>query len=235
MKAMKKLSCVILSLLMAVAMPVAAMAADFTPSVQAKLAPEVVEYTVNVEGADSLTLTITPVADSATAPVAIQETLDADYAELAGAEDVGDVIPNLPSVLEDAGIEAPTSSAVITDVFDFSLIDEDGNQVELKDGESVTVTFSYTFDTVNFDLVVAHKNSVSGQWEALPSENVVVNGDDTVTVTFDQLCTVCTILFPKAASAPQTNDYTGYIFCGIALAAAGTIIGVAVKSKKKEN
>ncbi len=234
MKTMKKLSCVILSLLMAVAMPVAAMAADFTPSVQAKLAPEVVEQTVNVEGAESLTLTVTPVSSSATAPAAVQEALDAAYEELATAEDVSTVIPNLGDVLTSANIEAPASSAVVTDVFDLSLIDENGEQRTLNEGESVTVSVNYTYDTVNFDLVVAHKNTVSGQWEALPSENVVT-GDGTVTLTFDQLCPVAFMLLPKAASAPQTIDYTGYIFCGLALAAAGTVIGVAVKSKKKEN
>jgi LPXTG-motif cell wall-anchored protein len=210
MKKVKKFAAL---LLIAGLLSAQAFALDVTPSVESKDAPEVTA-TVEVNGvATSVAVVVTPVskAEHDDTPEEISEALVAAKEDLTSVTTLGDlktddggtIQADLEKALE--GTENKVEDLVVTNVFDVSLVDEDGNPIDTNG--PVTLTFAVAGD----NLVVLH-SPTAGVWEVIDSSKVKVNDDGTVNVTFDSLSPI--VFLSVAATDVVPDDGSGVVTPG---------------------
>ena len=234
----------ILVMLLSLCMP--AMAADFTPSVGNKPAPEIVP----VPGGDGENdkpvigvlhdennkiigyiyegcLVVTPIAEIDTSkdiPEASKKLLKEIYEKLTSGEmslPYKDVNPNLDP-----------SKMVIRDLFDASWLCKDHPEILDKPGNTLELTF---------DLGVAPGTEVitmtyiNGKW--VPVVSTVNNGDGTVTCVFEQICPIAFSVRTDVVPPEKTGDISSLHWVIIALCALAALIAVTVvyrNSMKKQ-
>ena len=150
---MRKISTFILAMMLAVSTAISAGAAEFTPSVQGKEAPDLVT-TVNEAGEEvvavvrdaqgnavedvlSGNLIVTPVAQADEAAENIRTSLQAAYEQIRNVSSLNELVPNLETVLAGVAPDVSVDELVVRDLFDVSVDEqvrallEAGNSVEL--------------------------------------------------------------------------------------------------------
>lgn len=141
----------------------------------------------------------------------------------------------LQDAIDKSGMNAKASDLTFAEVFDATLVDENGAPVTAN--APVTATFKYQAPDGNF-VIVTH-SPVTGQWEVIDPSKVSIDGDN-VTVTLDSLSpiaflTAANVAPAKTEAAAVVNDsivksaQTGehvavyVVIIAVALAAAGVV------------
>ena len=233
---MKKLTAILAAMLTACCLTISVSAAEFTPSVQGKEAPDVEtvqtesgeeavaliydESGAEVQGVTDTQLTITPVAQADEAPAEVADALQAAYEQVQAAGTLTDLVPEIEAVVNEIeGLEV--ENLVVRDLFDVSVDEE--TKALLDSGNSITITFQLGIGAD--DHVFCLHNYEGDQWELIDQERTVNNGNGTVTVTFDSLSPVAFVVentdnaVPAGASAASGQEETS----GSAEASEGTV------------
>lgn len=195
---------------------VSAVAADFAPSIEAAPVPEVVAPSTDKAGVGA----VINGADNQTEDIALTEMLIVSYNEAKEQLDnpaceafvaaydalkkdgVKATIANIDAfAAESLNIENPTY--FVSNVFELNLGE---HTAKLEGDATVTVRFDNSqIKAKSGELVVAHM--VGDTWKIVAKDNVKVT-DDTIEVTFDELCPVAFINV-TAGEAGQTPDVPG--------------------------
>ena len=216
---MKKLTAILAALMTAACMTAGtAMAADFTPSVTGKAAPETVTVTTEsgeeavaiirdangaeVQGLTADSLTVTSVANASTADAEVTAALTAAYAQIQEASSVADLVPDTDSVLEAAGSVFTSADLVVRDLFDVSI--DDAARELLDAGNSIQIGFNLGISAD--DEVFCLHNYSGSEWELIDPSLVINNGDGTVTVTFSSLSPIAFAVGSEEAAAMTGED-----------------------------
>jgi LPXTG-motif cell wall-anchored protein len=95
---------------------------------------------------------------------------------------------------------------VVTDLFDVSLVDSNGNIIEPDEDNPVTLTFKTSFKSD--DIVIVLHNKETGKWEVIDSDKVKVNDDGSVTVEFTSFSPIAFLSVVDDATADGNTDDT---------------------------
>jgi hypothetical protein len=198
---MRKIVCLMLSLLLSTGLMVSAMAAegDFVPSISAKNGPEIISAILENENVDEC--------------VIVTSLEEADDKSTDISQEDWDLLLEVYEMLKDGTSTLPLEEEyVIRDLFDLSFEYDDCRQIEehghkdekLKEkGKTLTVTFDVDTDEEIFVFVY-----VDGKWVQV--ENVVNNGDGTITCVFEDICPVAFAVEEKEPfQNPTTGDMAG--------------------------
>lgn len=251
---MKKMAAILLTAVLALGSSMSVMAADFTPSVTQKEAPEVKTTKMadgtevygifkdkdgkEIAGLKKKDIIITPVAKRDTASADIKKNLDEAYDSIQKAEKITDLYAQIADVLKEAGSDATPEDLVVSDLFDVSFSDNYGGYMDTE-GNTLTLTFNVK-KTPGQTLVVLTRCD-GKTWEAVDPKNVTINADGTVTVTFTKFCPVAFLtdvasasVDPNGPASPQTNDISGMSFgCALAVICAAALVCTAAAKKRK--
>jgi hypothetical protein len=123
---------------------------------------------------------------------------------------------NLKSTIPSTGTTGSTETTetkkytvedlVVTDLFDVSLVDADGNIIEPDADNPVTLTFKTSFKSD--DIVIVLHNKESGKWEVIDPDKVKVNDDGSVSVEFTSFSPIAFLSVVDDATADdnKTDD-----------------------------
>lgn len=223
---MKKFLMALLTVLLCLSLTAPAFAAEFTPSVEAKPAPElstVVDSEGNAQTAivtdasgneveipDDIELTVTSTAEKDESPVAeIQEMLKRAEEQIRNAADLGELTADLAPALEKA--KETLQDLVVQDLFDVSFV-KDGKTLEQLLQEGQSVTFALQTNLTDKDLFFVLHNYSGSDWEVV--ENVELRNDGVLKITLDGLSPVAIVtdgavnleVSAAAPDSPQTGD-----------------------------
>jgi hypothetical protein len=95
---------------------------------------------------------------------------------------------------------------VVTDLFDVSLVDSEGNIIEPDENNPVTLTFKTSFKSD--DIVIVLHNKETGEWEVIDSDKVKVNDDGSVSVEFTSFSPIAFLSVVDDATADESTDGT---------------------------
>lgn len=105
-------------------------------------------------------------------------------------------IPEQIEQLKDMGLdEENVNAAVVTALFDVTVLIEELETYLAEEGHTVDLTFK-TDVPAGHTVVMVYKES---KWQLI--ENVAVNGDGTITCTFAHFCPVAILTVPMAVEA----------------------------------
>ncbi len=235
-----------------------AFAADFTNSVTAKDAPEVVTVKTadgndaagiiydadgkEVAAAGVGEVVVTPYSKKDSQNDTIKSKLEKAY-EQAGDKSVTDLSADASKVLDGAGLKA--DEVVVSDVFDVDVTDDILTKLN-ESGNTLKITFKANVNKGDFLMVMTNCGILDGDsWKVVPAENVVINGDGTVTVTFTELCPVLFVtdgaavsVDPAGPNSPQTSDDANnkamtVAVAAVAVVALGAIAFVATRKNER--
>lgn len=179
---MKNVARIIIAILVVSAMTVTAFAAAFTPSVEQKEAPAVVESVIvdaegNVVGnvaADAIV--VSAIAEAAEA----SEEVAAAVESIKAAASVAEAAPAVVEIAAAANVDV--ANLVVRDMVN---VEASAEVVELlKDGTGVAVTFDMDMDADAFLIVLVF---VDGEWNAVAEENVEILENGNVKVVLEQV------------------------------------------------
>jgi hypothetical protein len=92
---------------------------------------------------------------------------------------------------------------VVTDLFDVSLVDSNGNIIEPDEDNPVTLTFKTSFKSD--DIVIVLHNKDTGKWEVIDSDKVKVNDDGSVSVEFTSFSPIAFLSVVDDATADDNK------------------------------
>lgn len=248
---MKKVASFVLgaALLLFAALP--ATAADFTPSVQGKQAPEIVVVQqdgrqiagqiIDAQGnlvaqVEAGAILVTPVAQA-------DEALKQAYEQLK-ATPLEQLIPQLTAFLSDLPQDISVQQLVVRDLFDVS-VDAQTRQL-LDAGNSIRLSFQLGVSPQ--ELVLCLHNHSDSQWEVIDHQKVKNNGDGTVTVEFSNLSPVAFAVqkggaledAPPNTTQPQQDEELGQttgqqtvLILGVVAVAAAVAAAIALAGRKR--
>ena len=221
----KKITVTLLALLVMVSISVTAMAADFTPSVTGKAAPEIVTVEnsagkkvaaiiCDANGKESTSVSIgglivTPVSEAQQADAPIRDSLLAAYDHLTTTA-LDKIAPSIDKAIKNYSPDMTIDDLVIRDLFDVSLSDEDARQQLAKSGSYIKIQFNLNLPPDALLLVLRNRESTN--WELISDDRVIRNSDGSVTVEFDSLSPIAFLVDggqvsvnPNAPASPQTG------------------------------
>lgn len=220
---MKKLATLFLATAIMAMAVVPTFAAEFTPSVEAKPAPEVVaqtgadgkQYAAIIRNADGSEvvgvsaddLIVVPVAESGSASAEINAKLDSAYEQLNTVASLTELTSNLMDVVKEYSPSLKEEDLVVRDLFDVSVTGTIAEYL-LAEGNSITVRFALSADA---DMLVAILHNIEGTtWETVTNDRITRNDDHTVDVVFYSLSPVAFLFDAGAlsvdANAPDSPD-----------------------------
>ncbi len=207
---------------------------------------------------------ITPLSQSTNADPDIGESLKRAYQTLKDARSLLDIVANLSSILKELHPGFSANNLVAKDLFNLSLggvgpISED-NQIKITfkiatlippirtTGMPVMKNLMITqnpyasvknlanSEDPRSDILIVALCKGDKDWPVIKPENVVNNGDGTVTITFSELGTVLFIVEGDAASTvpgmSAGNDYT-LIAAIVGVSMAVIITSIVIFNRKK--
>lgn len=217
---MKKIIFAMLVTVMSVCimLSVAVSAADFTPSVENKPAPDIVTddngnvATIHNQGGviifdvTSGQLIVTPVSSAQDAEdTEMAEKLLKAYNELSSSNSLGDVCDNLPDVLAKINANISEQDLVIRDLFDVSVYGDASEHLS-ADGNYISVNFNLGLKPNDFIIALHYGDN---GWEALDPDNVKINNDGIVTVKLYSLSPIAFVVNSSESGeviSPPTSD-----------------------------
>lgn len=242
---MKRLITLAAALLLALAVPVTALAANFTPSVEAKPAPELVRPNLGPDYPNAVAaiydsngnilaaleegdIVITPLAEADSAPLEeIAEMLKNAHQEILSAGDLAELCAALDARAAAIDPSCTAEDFVVRDLFDVTLT---GTAKEmLKNGAYLELIFDIDLEAEELPPVVIYK-CPGDQWSALEQQQVLNNGNGTVTVRFNKLCPVAFLTLSDniiVQDPDKTSPETGYAGLGGGAAAVGVCVAAA--------
>lgn len=240
----KKIFTMFLAIVLTVTMSIPAMAAEFTPSVEGKPAPDVVTQTDSngnecaaiiydangneVTGVPSGDLIITPVSAEDAPSSEIKEKLMDAYEQLQSVSSLTELSPDLETVIKEVSTSLTVDDLVVRDMFDVSVTGTYADYLS-QEGNSITIKFNLSADA-NSLAAVLHNISDS-MWETVPNDRITRNGDRTADVVFYELSPIAFLfdagklnIDPNAPDSPQTGEPESHTIPWI----AGSAIVVAI-------
>jgi hypothetical protein len=176
---MKKILAVLLCVAMFMSLAVTA-AADFTPSVTAKRAPEATKA-VDSTG-KTVEVKVSAVAEAEETNEETKEVLTTAYDTILAADSISEIVSDkaeLEEVLKEVAPDVAVEDLVVRDLLHIDVGEISGD---------VTVTLDAGLDP---DVPVIVLYSVDGvTWEVLPSDSYVVNSDGSIEVTISGSCAI---------------------------------------------
>ena len=251
---MKKIAAFLLTAVLVLGSSMSVMAADFTPSVTQKEAPEVKVMKMadgtevygifrdkdgkEIAGLKRGDIIITPVAKRDSASAQIKKNLDEAYDCIQKAKNTTDLYAKMAEVLKKAGSDATPDDLVVSDLFDVTFTDGYGGYMDVE-GNTLTLTFDVKKTPGQTLVILTRCDGVN--WEPVDPKNVTINADGTVTVTFEKFCPVAFLTDvasvsadPNGPTSPQTNDISGMSFgCALAVICAAALVCTAAAKKRK--
>ena len=222
---MKRFVCAMLALAVCVLFACPVFAAEFTDSVGYKDHPEVVG-TITIVGDNSEP--VSDVEDDCLIITPISEAEDSDQIP----EDAKQELLDIYEKLTDGTMKLPYGNDedwVIRDLFDVSLICNDGHAEELEqEGNSIVLTFDLGVSAGEEVVVMVY---VDGGWTEVPTVN---NGDGTITSTFEKICPVTISVLAGSHEPPaQTGDNSGIMmWVALALLSSTALVALVVFRRK---
>lgn len=225
---MRKIVALLVALMMCamVAMPVLAAGETFVPSISYKDGPEVIKGTLGDEDVTSC-LVVTSLKE------AKEKSTDI-------GQDDRDLLWDVYNKLSDGSMELKLEDTkyVVRELVDVSFKENacvqvpHGHEEELKkENTTVEIVFDMGIPK-NADLKVFVY--LDGQWVAV--ENVVNNGDGTVTCVFDDICPVAFAVNPdQVTESPKTGDAMGanlIYWIVLMVASVAALVAVVVNRRK---
>lgn len=217
---MKKVLSLLLTVMLLFALAVPAMPLEYTPSVEGAEAPEVVESTdsagntydaildfgnseeVGVAKGEEIEMEVTPASEADEAAFEeIKEALEAAIEEIQDAETVADLVPEIERLL--AGTEYTVEDFVVSDVFDVSLIDENG-VTEVPAG--ATLRFKIKSDVRPGEVFFLLHNYAPGKWEIV--ENATIDANGVISAAVTSLSPFAIVKLGDIAVEPGTGEVT---------------------------
>lgn len=254
----KKLSSLLLAGILALSMSVPALAAEFTPSVESKAAPEVVAQTdssgnecaaiiYDADGKELIgvptgDLIVTPVSSTnETASAETKKALDDAYEQLKSVSSLAELSSDLESIIKEVSADLTLDDLVVRDLFDVTVT---GTYAEYlsQDGSSISVRFKLSADAESLAAVLHNVEGTT--WETVSNDRITRNTDYTADVVFYSLSPVA-FLFdagklsvdPNAPDSPQTGEPVSYVTWfavgGVIVLAAAA--GVFAKKRSSRN
>jgi hypothetical protein len=255
----KKISALFLAVSMMTAMAIPAMAAEFTPSVEAKPAPEVVTQTDSngnecaaiiydangneIACVPSGDLIVTPVSADDASSAEIKEKLEAAYEQLQSVSSLTELSADLEKVIKEVSPDLTVDDLVVRDLFDVTV---SGTYAEYlsQEGNSITIRFKLSADADSLAAVL--HNIEDTIWETVSNDRITRNDDYTADVVFYDLGPVA-FLFdagklsvdPNAPDSPQTGEPVSYtavwvIAAAVVVLAAASVVVVKKRSAQKQ-
>ena len=196
---MKKFMTLFLTMALIASMSLTGVAANFTPSVQGKPAPEVVTNVVTtpdgkkqsyvaqvidkegkvIKNIEKDSVVITPVSKSKKATPEVKAALDKAYKQIKDAKSLKDLVPDIETHLKSLSKTLKVEDMVTRDLFNISVNKE--TEQYLKNGNSIKLSFQLG---VKPNTKVVCMTLVDGKWTVIDQSKVKVNKDGTVTVEF---------------------------------------------------
>ncbi len=243
---MTKTTAIALAIMLVLTLSGTALADNFVPSVGVKASPIVEEQSyiltasgerisldfgqvsvTNVNGDDFATTYEELDDEDQQIYVAAQKTLKEAYEELAETEKLQSLVPGLE---EDKSYVVKTLVDVTFYGFLAQLVEE-----ILTSGGTVTLTHDLGVDE---NVIVTVSTKCENEWVTVPAENVVNNGDGTISVTYTEFCPIAFIVEGEASENAATSSSTsGTILPYVIGVAVCLVVGgvlVARSNKKKE-
>lgn len=254
---------VVLTFVLMLGLTVPAFAADFTPSVESKPAPEIVsvldsngnpqqaivtaEDGTEIEIPEGIELVITATSESDSTSVAeIQEMLAQAEAQIAEAANLGELTDELAPALE-AAKEALQDEAlqnvtiedlVVQDLFDVSFV-RDGKTLEQLLAEGQSVTFALQTNLTPNSLFFVLHNYSGTDWEVV--DDVELQSDGVLRITLDSLSPVAIVtdgsvnleVNPSAPDSPQTGDVVPALYLMGAIVLGAAAVVLFVMARKQ--
>ena len=236
---MKKVLLTIATLMLVVALSVTAFADNFVPSVERVALPEVIEAYFDNSGVKEVVAEsdfILSSLEKTSSPD--RSTLDADLlAEVEEADvklaDAYEEILDAPSLFAVFGTDVLSEdySYVISHLFDLTVRN---SAKEFEAGKVLVVEFDIDMPE---DAIFHVATLCEDEWVILDDDQVVNNGDGTVTVTFEELCPIAVIRNTGDADevkSPQTSDTTlPYLTVAAVIGLAGiAVLALGLKKIK---
>lgn len=253
----KKIITMLLAVTLVMAMSIPAMAAEFTPSVENKPAPEVVTQTDSngnecvaiiydadgneIVGVPEGYLIVTPVAASEMPSAEIKENLEAAYEQLQSVSSLTELSSDLEVVIKEVSLDLAIDDLVIRDLFDVTVL---GTYAEYlsQEGNYISIRFKLSVDA---DSLAAVLHNIEGTtWETVSNDRITRNKDYTADVVFYELSPVA-FLFdagklsvdPNAPDSPQTGEpesnTMAWVVAGVVIVAAVAYGVVKKRSSQK--
>lgn len=238
---MKKKLAVVLAAVLVLVMALPAYAAKYTPSVERKEAPSVVQQqnsagtsvdflAYDEDGnelppaeADELVLVITPIAKKDSAPAQeIKDILAWAKSDVDAASNLTKLVSGLQAKIDDLaktdskleGVKA--EDLVVCDLFDVSFVKKsDNSYVSFADAGVSSVQIKVACDGLNIALTACN----SGAWSIIDGTEL---SGGTMTIKLTGFCPVVFVKEGSASDGGKTSPQTGYA------ADNGTIIAVAL-------
>ncbi len=260
---MKKVLAVIFAAVFACSLLlVTAAETNFTPSVTAKPAPEVVApaseddnvvATILINNGESdpdrlenvtvEQLSVTPLVNAEEAPEHVKAALEKAYKDLAEVENVGqlneELNKKLDEIVKKIDKDLTVSDLIARDLFDIDLSEESMNALNSSEDAFLRVIFNIDIKPDVVCPVVIYRYSEDSEWKAVEPEHVKNNGNGTITVDFYELCPVVFLTTSEEYNAPVVDpDVPGTaagntaVYAVVAVVAVAAV-AVAVVSKKR--
>lgn len=239
-----------LMVLVIIILPMTVFASNFVPSISYKGAPEIVladpatglvgEVVGNVGTAAhdrkvyADCIVVTPVSEATTStkiPAEAATTLLKVYNDLSDQEarlsELSDELNLL--VASKLGNGKDGDDLVVKDLFDVSVLCDPLKAALAPEGTTLDITFDISIGADEEIFIMTYKNDT---WA--PIENVVNNGDGTVTGTFENFCPVAIFIEGEGRpDSPQTGVLdVSYIWAIVAAVSALLIVVVAVTNRR---
>lgn len=235
---MRKVICILTALMLCVSLACTAMATsiDFAPSISAKGAPQAGNNVVlripgqdDINAANCVVITSINAAKTATTDITQEER---------------DLLLEVYEKIADGTMELPLKKGyVVRDLVDISFKYEACRQLADHNDKAAALKEEGTVLIMDFILGVGKNTDVAvltyidGEWEEI--EEVVNNGDGTVTCTFEDVCPVVfAVRNAQAGTNPDTGDQAGNnmaMWIGVmAVCAVALVALVVVRTKKSK-
>lgn len=221
---MKKLIAVLIAIAVCCACVLPVAAEEFVPSISYKDHPDIVgdpEIKDDAqEDVDNVTLIVTPVADALDVPEG-----DRDEAET--------TLIDVYEQLKDGDMKLPVPDAedddkyyVVRDLFDISVVDDEGNDVDVS---TVKVTFDLGLKEGAEVVVMVY----DGEWKIV--DGVVYNNNGSVTVVFDTLGPVAFCIENEGSSTTgdKMAQELGIWVTMMAVSACAIIVLIATRRRER--
>ena len=254
---MRKVFCLLTALMLCLTLTVPAFAADavYVPSITAKPAPELNTTVqddagrpvIQVKNEEKEVVHSSPVENLVITSVAevmaeeyvriseeAQNTLKEAFEvlETKGAETFAE-IPELVQQAQEANVKV--ENLVVVDLFDVTILNEELEKYLNVEGHTVELTFARDIPADQQVYVMVFKEN---KWQLI--ENVVNNGDGTITCTFEHFCPVAILTVPPVI-AEETEPVevpaaqTSFPWWIVLVVAVAVILLLVIKGKKSKN
>ena len=215
-----------LAVVMVLTMSIPVFAADFTPSVEAKQAPEIaaqkdsqgndcaaIIYDADgneIAGVPFGNLIITPISSCENSSAEIRERLKAAYQQLKSADRLTDLSADLEKIVKEMFPNLTEDDLVIRDLFDVSVTGIYADYLK-QEGNYIKIRFKLSEDAKLLAAVL--HNIIGSDWETVVNDRITRNDDKTVDVVFYDLSPIA-LLFdagklgvdPNGPTSPQTGE-----------------------------